>query len=167
MDAPFTDILVPLDGSPAAERALGPALQLVGRTGVALRVLAHAQADDKEVRAEYLAGVADRHAALADIETEVVDGDSIPRAIAEGMEPGTLVCMSSHGRGGLARALLGSVAEALLRRLDLPALIVGPRSRRASRLPAGSWPASMGRASRSARSNRRGDGRRPSTCRSG
>jgi nucleotide-binding universal stress UspA family protein len=36
---PFTDVLVPLDGSPAAERALGPALELVTRTGVPLRLL--------------------------------------------------------------------------------------------------------------------------------
>lgn len=34
METPFTDILVPLDGSPAAERALAPALELVRRTGV-------------------------------------------------------------------------------------------------------------------------------------
>jgi nucleotide-binding universal stress UspA family protein len=126
VDAPFTDILVPLDGSPAGERALGPALELIHHTGVPLRVLSHAPPEDRQKRSEYLAGVADRHAAGADIETEVVDGDSVPLAIAEGLEPGTLVCMSSHGRGGLARALLGSVAEALLRQLDRPALVVGP-----------------------------------------
>jgi nucleotide-binding universal stress UspA family protein len=43
------------------------------------------------------------------------------------LEPGTLVCLSSHGRGGLAWAVLGSVAEVLLRTIDRPALVVGPR----------------------------------------
>lgn len=126
MTTPFTDILVPLDGSPAAERAVAPALELVRRTGVPLRVLSRALPDEKELLAGYLAGIADRHAAVTDIETQVVDRESIPDAIVEGLQPGTLVCMSSHGRGGLARAVMGSVAEFLLRTLDQPALVIGP-----------------------------------------
>ena len=63
--------------------------------------------------AAYLAGIADRHATVTDVETQVVDRESIPDAIVEGLGPGTLVCMSSHGRGGLTRVVMGSVAEAL------------------------------------------------------
>jgi nucleotide-binding universal stress UspA family protein len=126
VETPFTNILVPLDGSPAAERALAPALELVRRTGVPLRVLSRALPDEKEALAGYLAGVADRHASVTDVETQVVDRESIPDAIVEGVGPGTLVCMSSHGRGGLARATMGSVAEALLRSLGRAVLMVGP-----------------------------------------
>jgi nucleotide-binding universal stress UspA family protein len=126
VEAPFTDILVPLDGSRAAERALIPALELVRRTGVPLRVLSRALADEKKTLARYLANVADRHAAVADVDTRVVDRESIPDAIAEGLGPGTLVCLSSHGRGGVARAVMGSIAEVLLRTLDRSALVVGP-----------------------------------------
>jgi nucleotide-binding universal stress UspA family protein len=126
VETPFTDILVPLDGSAAAERALNPALDLASRTGVPVRALRRALTDDKDEAAAYLAGVADRCAAATHLETKVVDRESIPDAIIEGLEPGTLVCMSSHGRGGLARAVMGSVAEALLRTLDRPALVVGP-----------------------------------------
>jgi len=123
---PFNEILVPLDGSPTAERALTPALALATRTGVPLRVLQRALTWDTELAAEYLAGVADRYAGVTDVETQVVDRESIADAIIDGLEPGTLVCMSSHGRGGVARAVMGSVAEALLRTLDRPALVVGP-----------------------------------------
>jgi nucleotide-binding universal stress UspA family protein len=126
VETPFTDVLVPLDGSPAAERAMAPALELVHRTGVRLRVLSRALPDEKETLATYLAGVADRHAAVTDVDTQVVERESISDAITEGLGPRTLVCMSSHGRGGVARAVMGSVAEALLRKLDRPALIVGP-----------------------------------------
>jgi len=126
VDAPFTDILVPLDGSAAAERALRPAVELATRTGVPLRALRRALSDEKQEATEYLAAVADRCAATIDLGTQVVDRESIPDAIIEGLEPGTLVCMSSHGRGGLPRAVIGSVAEALLRSLDRPALVVGP-----------------------------------------
>lgn len=38
-----------------------------------------------------------------------------------------LVVMGSHGRGGLARALLGSTAEVLLHALDVDTLVVRPR----------------------------------------
>jgi len=123
---PFTDVLVPLDGSPAAERALRPALELVSRTGVPLRLLRRVFTDEAEEAAGYLASLADRYAGLTDAETQIVDRDSIPDAIIDGLEPGTLVCMSSHGRGGVTRAVIGSVTEALLRTLDRPALVVGP-----------------------------------------
>jgi nucleotide-binding universal stress UspA family protein len=128
VDRPFADILVPLDGSPAAERALPPALALVRRTGAPLRVLSRVLADDKEELAQYLAGIADRYSGATDVETQVVDRESIPDAIAEGVGPGTLVCMSSHGRSGLARAVMGSIAEAFLRTLDRPVLMVGPHA---------------------------------------
>lgn len=124
---PFTDVLVPLDGSPAAERAMRPALELVTRTGVPLRLLRRVFSDEAEEAAAYLADLTDRTAGVTDAETQIVDRDSIPDAIIEGLEPGTLVCMSSHGRGGAARAVLGSVAEALLRTIDRPTLVVGPR----------------------------------------
>jgi hypothetical protein len=62
-----------------------------------VRALRRALADDKEEAAEYLAGLADRCAAATDLETQVADIESIPDGIIEGLEPGTLVCMSSHG----------------------------------------------------------------------
>lgn len=44
-----------------------------------------------------------------------------------------LVVMGSHGRGGLSKMVLGSVAEEVLRRGHRPALIVGPRCTRRPR----------------------------------
>jgi nucleotide-binding universal stress UspA family protein len=126
VDAPFTEVVVPLDGSPEAERALAPAFELVRRTGVPLRLISRVLHGEVESRTEYLADLTDRHAAVTDVETEVVERDAIPDAILEAVVPGSLVCMSSHGRSGLSRAVMGSVAEALLRSMDQPALVVGP-----------------------------------------
>lgn len=126
MELPFDEILVPLDGSRAAERALAPALELVERTGVPLRLLSRALAGEEEQLTAYLADLADRHAGVTDIETEVEERDAIPDAIAAAMGSGTLVCMSSHGHSGPVRAVIGSVASALLRAIDVPALVVGP-----------------------------------------
>ena len=41
-------------------------------------------------------------------------------------EPETVVCMSTHGRGGLGQAVLGSVAEEVVRHARWPLLLVGP-----------------------------------------
>jgi len=125
VDTPFSDIVVPLDGSPAAERALGPALDLVRRTAVPLRLLSRCFPDERHAVSMYLTKVAARCGDVA-VATTVVVRDSIPDAILDGLGPASLVCMTSHGRSGLARAVMGSIAEALLRALDRPALVVGP-----------------------------------------
>jgi nucleotide-binding universal stress UspA family protein len=130
MPALFSDILVPLDGSPAAERALDPACALARRVGVPLRLLSRILPGEAQERTAYLAGVAGRLAAGADVETRLVDRESIPDAIIDGLGPGTLVCISSHGRGGLVRGVMGSVTEALLRMIDRPSLVIGPHAGR-------------------------------------
>lgn len=127
MPTPFTEIVVPLDGSRTAERAIGPATALAARAGVPLRVLSRALPGEEEELSGYLADVADRYAAVNDVEPVVVMRESIPDAILEGLAPGALVCMSSHGRGGIARATMGSVAEALVRSISSPILVVGPQ----------------------------------------
>jgi nucleotide-binding universal stress UspA family protein len=61
------------------------------------------------------------------VRTEVLSG--IPaRKIAEyaRQQRSDLIVMGSHGRTGLTRALLGSVAEAVVRRSPCPVLIVPP-----------------------------------------
>lgn len=125
-DLPFSDIVVPLDGSPAAERALGPALDLAHLTGVPLQLLSRCFPDESGAVAMYLSKVAARCGDVT-VATTVVARDSIPDAILDCLGPGSVVCMTSHGRGGLARAIMGSIAEALLRVLDRPTLVVGPR----------------------------------------
>lgn len=39
-----------------------------------------------------------------------------------------LVCMASHGRGGLGRRIVGSVAEGLIRTCPAPVIVVGPHA---------------------------------------
>jgi nucleotide-binding universal stress UspA family protein len=50
-------------------------------------------------------------------------GDAICRYV-NGMEA-TLLAMTSHARGGLERALLGSVAATCIRKAGVPMLIIG------------------------------------------
>ncbi|MER3630791.1 MAG: hypothetical protein C4325_00330, partial [Blastocatellia bacterium] len=53
-----------------------------------------------------------------------VRGGPIVEELLATLQPGDLVVMTTHGRTGLARWFLGSVAEAVLRRATAPVLII-------------------------------------------
>ena len=139
-------IMVPLDGSPLAERALPLALELAGRARANLRVVLVHQSPPAPVdraaarlarqvelsvrRAErdYLRQVQARLAPSAPkgrVRGVTLTGpvpETLAKYVAElGVD---LVVMATHGRGGFQRAWLGSVADRLVRTLEIPVLLV-------------------------------------------
>ena len=48
----------------------------------------------------------------------------MPLTVEDEAAPGDLIVMTSRGRGGITRALLGSVAESLIRNAKAPTLLV-------------------------------------------
>jgi nucleotide-binding universal stress UspA family protein len=133
-------ILVPLDGSSLAEAALPKALELVEASDAQLILLRAAQAHslpgvdptDAQVKVveeaeEYLARVGDRLADLGckKVECSVWYG-SAPYAIVEAarLYKVDLIVMTTHGRSGLGRLILGSVAESVLRGTTTPILLL-------------------------------------------
>lgn len=136
-------VLVPLDGSPLAEAALPKALELVKDSrGASLLLLRAAEApvlgagDPVAAQVEvvreaedYLAAIAARlrAAGLHDVSTSVWYGPPAP-AIVEAAEIAKvdLIVMSTHGRSGLGRLFLGSVAESVLRGTHIPILLLRP-----------------------------------------
>jgi nucleotide-binding universal stress UspA family protein len=122
-------VVVPWDGSPAASAALEPGRALAAASGATLRLLSAAPGADRGELAEARAGL-DRLAGESGadrVETVLVaDGDPAEVILAESRDEGTVVCMATHGRGGLAHLALGSVAEAVLRGSERPLLVVGP-----------------------------------------
>jgi nucleotide-binding universal stress UspA family protein len=137
---------VPLDGSLAAEEVLGPATEVVRWTGaevVLLRAVDDAGADAappppgptrRPALAEarrYLGRIATRlRAGGASVRTRAVVGDpaGVIASVAQG-EGADLIAMATRGRGGLARAVLGSVATATLEQARVPVLLVRPVGR--------------------------------------
>ena len=143
----FTKILVPLDGSELAERALDPALAIVRASNAELlllsvptyhQIVAPAAAGygmvpmdeiidlgHDEAR-EYLAGLR-RQARCSDcrIQTLVVEGDVagciVDTAAAEQVD---LIVMTTHGYSGFTRWMLGSITERVLRGAPCPVLVV-------------------------------------------
>ena len=135
-------ILVPLDGSVLAEAALQPALDLARDYHAKLVLVRAAEAHtlpmsdptDAQVEAVrtaegYLAGARERlgRAGLADVETAVWYGPPAEAIVEAARYRGAdLIVMSSHGRSGLERLVLGSVAETVLRSTETPTLLIRP-----------------------------------------
>jgi len=143
----FNKVLIPLDGSELAERALDPALAIVRARNAELlllsvpsyhHVVAPAAAgygltamdqivdlgqDDAN---DYLDALC-REARCGDcrIQTMVVQGDVagciVDTAAAEGVD---LIVMTTHGYSGFTRWMLGSIAERVLRGASCPVLVV-------------------------------------------
>jgi nucleotide-binding universal stress UspA family protein len=138
-------ILVPLDGSPFAERALTLAVPLAHQADASL-VLTLAnplpprvedmtgapidpRSADRDVREhlrQQLERVARRVATRygLTVATQFREGpiiDEIEAAITD--VSAELVVMATHGRGGVSRLWLGSITDALLRRCRVPMLI--------------------------------------------
>jgi nucleotide-binding universal stress UspA family protein len=125
-------LVVPLDGSEFSEAALGPAAELAAQLGAGL-VLIHIETSLAPLTnsLHYLESARTKVAAgyptLA-IETEVRCGDNPPVELERALmqtRP-TLVVMATHGRSGIRRALIGSVAGHILRQGSIPLVLVRP-----------------------------------------
>ena len=145
--SPFRSILVPLDGSPLAEQAVPLAASIAQRCGGKLRlILVHELpsvpldpltaklftsielAARKSERA-YLRGIQAklREGGIRLSSAVTLTGKAGPELAKYVRELGIdLVVMATHGRGGIRRAWLGSVADHLIRTLEVPVLLVRP-----------------------------------------
>jgi nucleotide-binding universal stress UspA family protein len=80
----------------------------------------------------------DAHVAFLDDPVDawvVSDRDPVEAITEVSAEPGSLVCMATRGRGSLRAALLGSVAEAVVRASQGTLVLVGPNVDRGWTLP--------------------------------
>jgi nucleotide-binding universal stress UspA family protein len=145
----YRTILVPLDGSPTSERALPIAAHIARRAGAVLH-LVHVHTLNDPIRIEGLPVIDDELHSLGreheriyleqmrgqlstggnlQVTCETLDWErSVAHVLNELImaNPIDLVVMSTHGRSGCDRLLLGSVAEALTRAGIVPLLLVRP-----------------------------------------
>jgi nucleotide-binding universal stress UspA family protein len=150
----YTNLLVALDGSRFAERALGPALELAARLGARvtlvrvvtpeLQTLAitpgvavsnlELAAQTSEVEMQEAEGYLDtlrRRAAGREVavSVEVTRGDPAEMILDTAHAIGAdLIVMTTHGRTGFRRLIYGSVAEAVLRGSTIPLLVIPIKS---------------------------------------
>ena len=138
-------ILVPLDGSQVAEAALAPAKELAQKFGAEIvlaqvlswagqaylfdvpgTTVAEIDVEMTKAAAEYLARVAGTLGTERPAKADVLHGMPA-EALIDLVERDALdlVVMTTHGRGGLSRAALGSVADRVLH-ASCPVLLIRP-----------------------------------------
>jgi nucleotide-binding universal stress UspA family protein len=118
-------LIVPVDGSKSADRALRCAQRLAAHLGSCDIVVMTASTDPDDRRREHIDRVVSE-ATETRIRAEFVCGEaaaSIVRMAEECSDP--LVCMTTRGRS-LTAPLLGSVATDVVRGVDTPVVLVGP-----------------------------------------
>jgi nucleotide-binding universal stress UspA family protein len=140
----FEKIVVPLDGSRCAKRALDVAIKLARSESAALAICAIVDPivivgttapspatdlllSDREADARHLVEAAVQEARVAGLQAEGemhlgVPFDEILRFAKR--KKADAIVMGTHGRSGLKRLFLGSVAESVLREADCPVIVV-------------------------------------------
>ncbi len=150
--------MIPLGGSVFAERAIPQALALASRWGASIELATVASAasgrgqarsvkgDDARERGqamaqEYLEGVEERIRAAGfagEVELSVLSAGNIAQTLVHRIFEGDtdFVVMTTHGRGAVERAWLGSTADGVIRRSPCPVLLLRPPTDGESEPPA-------------------------------
>ena len=141
----YDRILVPTDGSEGVERAIEHAVEVAASNGATLHGLYVLSTDayaglamesswesvdrllreDAETAVARVREIAERMDAGVPVDTAVVEGKPSREIVRYAEDEGCdLVVMGTHGRGGIDRLLLGSVAESVIRASSIPVTAV-------------------------------------------
>lgn len=142
-------VVITTDLSPESRRAFQPAVDLAKKLNLPILLLAVVEDVPfevvagggmaatypvrEQVRADWEVRLNDMAIDLGKqqgvkVTARVIEGFDVPRAIADFaiVEKADYIAMASHGRSGLRRLLLGSVAEAVLRHAHTPVVVFPP-----------------------------------------
>jgi nucleotide-binding universal stress UspA family protein len=138
-------VVVATDLSPASERGFGPAaslarglgadlvlvhvVQALPATAAALRappLLSPSVDAEVDIAKQRLQELLPRFGTDARVTTEVLVGDDVAATLTRLAEErgAAYLVVTTHGRSGLRRLVLGSVAEAVLRKSPVPVVVV-------------------------------------------
>jgi nucleotide-binding universal stress UspA family protein len=145
----YKKILVPLDGSPLAEAVLPHAQALAKAEGAEIVLLRVPVTPSLEMLAR-APGLANRIIEETEQETEaylemetaklIKEGSKVTSIMREGPIPEVIlkvadeihadvITMSTHGRSGMQRWLMGSVADRVVNHAHIPVMLIHPLSK--------------------------------------
>lgn len=131
----MTTFVVPLDGSELAERALRPACAFATRVESSKVLLVTCGNRRSGATVAYLDDRASLFRDVTDIDTQVIDEKpAVGLLEVAAAAPDAIICMATHGRGGLRETVLGSIATELVCSVSGPLMLVG-RGFRGAPLP--------------------------------
>jgi nucleotide-binding universal stress UspA family protein len=145
----FHTLIVPLDGSEQAERALPYAVRLAQASAgrlVLVRAALGPPPSGQDWERQQTAAVEEASTYLSDVADKLVKGVPVATAVPYGHAADEIVesvhrygadaiVMTTHGRTGLAHLLRGSITEAVLARADVPVLVLHSRPGEAPAVP--------------------------------
>jgi len=125
-------VVVPVDGSAAAEAAIDLAADWADEFGVPLWVVTVVTPDQQAAAAKagvtaehgYVKRLADRVSDRVDGEFEVLHGDDPVESLIDFLGDDSLCVMTTTGKSGISRIVIGSVAAGVVRRSQRPVLVV-------------------------------------------
>ncbi|HSG80841.1 MAG TPA: universal stress protein [Gemmatimonadota bacterium] len=144
----YKRVIIPVDGSSFSEQAIPYARAIAQRAGARLTVvLVHSplvwhsaamapmpllqdwEGRHRQREAAYLDERAGELAAQGIVtEAERLEGEVAHRLIERAKSDADLLVMATHGRAGLERAWLGSVADEVVHHVKLPVLMIRPQT---------------------------------------
>ncbi len=125
-------ILVTLDGSDFARAALTPASEVATAAGGEVHLLSVLNEYETEREGKVVEKLLAAEAATLSplkVETKLLTSDRVAEAITSYAreESFDFIAMATHGRTGVAKTIMGSVAAELQRISDIPLLLVRPK----------------------------------------
>ena len=124
----FSKILIPLDGSDAAAGVLAPAQVIAKATGASTQLVnIHDGVVSDDVQYHLTQVKSELEASGLAVEITIRPGSPADAIVAEAVASGAdVIAMATHGRSGISRAFLGSVAEQVLSESPVPVLLFRP-----------------------------------------
>jgi nucleotide-binding universal stress UspA family protein len=124
----MTTVIVPLDGSMAAEAALEPARWIAETLDSPIVILTVSAAVDQSRELAFLDRAQARMGAHTSVRSVVVPGCFPGQSILQVAQTldDPVICLSTRGHGALATVVVGRVAMEILGHSELPVVLVGP-----------------------------------------
>ena len=131
-EAELKHVIVPLDGSPLAEQVLPHVVSLAKALDLTVTLLRVTTFHQNGPLVNYLAKIGEKlgRAGLSSVKSRTIGDHPAETIVTVAREtPHSMVAMTTHGRSGIRRFMLGSVTDHVVRHCGEPVLVIRAAAR--------------------------------------